>query len=716
MLEIAVEHVKRVRSVVHGRLESNPVSGPALQPDREPIHAGALSRITQSWIRCLNEYKLDPGASNDPEVVPLAELHLRQERLADLQAVAKVEMANLYQQLAGSGYAIMLTDRDGVLLNYFGDPAFTHAASKTGLMPGALWNERAQGTNGMGTCLFEQRPLTVHQDEHYLSRNIGLSCAAAPIFDHDGELVGVLDASGESHLAQQHTLALVSMSVQMIENRVFLQRFRHDYIVRFHNRPEFVGTLSEGAIALSVTGKVLAATRCALFQLGLRSRSEIVGRDIAELFNVTFCGLIDSSVRKAFHPVPIFETRNGARFFAVMYQPVAHGTARPVLRGGSDGAASAAAPRTAPPSGTAQTPLDALQFGDPSMAASIETVKRVLERNVAILLQGETGTGKEMFARAAHLSSSRAARPFVAINCASIPEALIESELFGYRSGAFTGASKEGQRGKLLQANGGTLFLDEIGDMPVTLQARLLRVLEEREVVPLGSETPVKLDIHLISATHCDLHKKICQGEFREDLYYRLQGVTIALPALRERADRRNLIRHLAAEESDEGNPVELDERLLDLLDRQRWPGNVRQLRHLLRTMIALRENDLLTTRDLPPDYPSGARVTAIAAILPGSPSSAGNKSGNDIPADMPRADAASMAAEPTSADIGIAAVAMPKLNPLESAERAALMQELARRDWNLSSVARELNISRNTLYRKLERLHITPPDKSLFH
>jgi transcriptional regulator of acetoin/glycerol metabolism len=249
-------------------------------------------------------------------------LRERQERLADVQAVAKVEMANLYQQLAGSGYAIMLTDREGVLLNYFGDPAFTHAASKTGLMPGAVWSERAQGTNGMGTCLFERRPVTVHQDEHYLSRNTGLSCAAAPIFDHDGELVGVLDASGESRLAQQHTLALVSMSVQMIENRVFLHQFRHDFILRFHNRPEFVGTLSEGAIALSVTGKVLAATRCALFQLGFTDRAEIVGRDITELFNITFPGLIDSTVRKAFHPVPIFEIRNGARFFAVVYQPL----------------------------------------------------------------------------------------------------------------------------------------------------------------------------------------------------------------------------------------------------------------------------------------------------------------------------------------------------------------------------------------------------------
>jgi transcriptional regulator of acetoin/glycerol metabolism len=664
MPNFAVEHVNRVRSVVQSR--------------HGPDRIGTANRITQSWIRCLDEYRLDPGTCAEPEVVSAAELQERQERLADVQAVAKVEMANLYQQLAGSGYAIMLTDREGVLLNYFGDPAFTHAASKTGLMPGAIWSERAQGTNGMGTCLFERRPVTVHQDEHYLSRNIGLSCAAAPIFDHEGELVGVLDASGESRLAQQHTLALVSMSVQMIENRVFLHQFRHDYILRFHNRPEFVGTLSEGAIALSVTGKVLAATRCALFQLGFNDRSAVVGRDITELFNISLSGLIDSSARKAFHPVPLYEIRNGARFFGVVYQPVSGSGGRHSVRLGLLPGVSAKESPAAP----ADTALDRLQFGDPLMAANVDKAKRVLERNVSIMLLGETGTGKELFARAIHASGSRASRPFIAINCASIPESLIESELFGYRSGAFTGASKDGQRGKLLQANTGTLFLDEIGDMPVALQARLLRVLEEREVLPLGSETPVKLDIRLISATHCDLPNKIALGEFREDLYYRLQGVTLTLPPLRERADRCALIRHLAAEESDDDGPVDLDAGLLALLDRQRWPGNVRQLRHLLRSMIALRETDRLTERDLPAEY-----CTGLSDATP-----------------APSQDAEPESALPSS------------LNTLESAERRALLQVLQRHDWNLSGVARELDISRNTLYRKLQRLNIKPPEKSLVH
>ncbi|MDB5936872.1 MAG: sigma-54-dependent Fis family transcriptional regulator [Massilia sp.] len=646
MSNFAVEHVKRVRSVVQNRMARSP--------------AASGSRITQSWIRCLNDYHLDPDSHEDPEVVGHAELQQRQHSLADLRSVAEVEMANLYQQLAGSGYAIMLTDRDGVLLNFFGDPSFTHAASKTGLMQGAIWSERVQGTNGMGTCLIERRPISVHQEEHYLSRNIGLSCAAAPIFNHSGELVAVLDASGESRLAQQHTLALVNASVQMIENRVFLHQFRSEYIVRFHNRPEFVGTLSEGAIAVTVTGRVLAATRRALLLLGFQSPADIEGRDITDLFNISFSGLIDCSVKKAFHPVPIFEIRNGARFFAVGYAP-----------------ASAPVPRaSALPAAGAATALDQLQFGDPLMLHNVQIAKRVVERNVAVMLLGETGTGKEKFARALHRSGSRADKPFVAINCASIPEALIESELFGYSSGAFTGARKDGQCGKILQANGGTLFLDEIGDMPVSLQTRLLRVLEEREVLPLGGDAPIKLDIRLVSATHSDLQARIALKQFREDLFYRLHGVTITLPPLRARTDRRELIHHLAMQESDGDGNVVIDPQLLAALDQHQWPGNIRQLRHLLRTMIALRETDLLTLADLPPEFGAAATPAATA------------------PAPAPDAN----------------------LNPLENAERHALIAELTRHGWNISTLARQLKISRNTLYRKVQRLNITNPDKAMLH
>ncbi|HSS47053.1 MAG TPA: sigma 54-interacting transcriptional regulator, partial [Burkholderiales bacterium] len=248
----------------------------------------------------------------------------------------------------------------------------------------------------------------------------------------------------------------------------------------------------------------------------------------------------------------------------------------------------------------------------------------------------------------------------------------IESELFGYKAGAFTGASREGQRGKIFQANGGTLFLDEIGDMPIQLQARLLRVLEEREVLPLGSEIPIKVDIKLISATHCNLTEKIVKGEFRQDLYYRLNGLSVSLPPLRERVDKSNLIKHILAAENTDKHKVEVDDQALEALERYYWPGNIRQLRNVLRTVLALREDDVITIKDLPQEIGGGR-----------APLHENNNSA-------------------------------ATLNPLESAERDALTRELESHHWNITNVARQLKISRNTLYRKMQRLNIKDPNKDI--
>ncbi|MCA4129244.1 sigma-54-dependent transcriptional regulator EatR, partial [Pseudomonas aeruginosa] len=281
---------------------------------------------------------------------------------------------------------------------------------------------------------------------------------------------------------------------------------------------------------------------------------------------------------------------------------------------------------------------------------------------VPLLLNGETGSGKEAFAKAVHLAGPRAEQAFVALNCAAIPETLIESELFGYRGGSFTGARKEGMRGKLQQADGGTLFLDEIGDMPLALQTRLLRVLEERRVVPLGGE-PEDVDVRLISATHRDLAELVADGRFREDLYYRLNGMVVSLPPLRERSDREELLDYLLAEEA-RGQRIQLDGEVRQGLLAYRWPGNVRQMRTVLRTLVALCEDGRVGLRDLPADIRQ-----ALAALPPAA-----------------------------------AAPAPAAGNSLDDAERAALLAALDGQRWHVSRVAEQLGISRNTLYRKLRR------------
>ncbi|WP_197346230.1 sigma-54 interaction domain-containing protein, partial [Ralstonia pseudosolanacearum] len=285
---------------------------------------------------------------------------------------------------------------------------------------------------------------------------------------------------------------------------------------------------------------------------------------------------------------------------------------------------------------------------------------RVFEHDVPLLLHGETGTGKEAFARAVHQASSRAAQPFVAVNCAAIPETLIESELFGYRGGSFTGARREGMRGKLQQADGGTLFLDEIGDMPLALQSRLLRVLEERAVVPIGGEAQT-VDVRIVSASHRDMEARVRDGRFREDLYYRLNGLRITLPPLRERADKAALLAHVLAEES-RGRPARLDDDARDALLAQPWPGNVRQLRNVLRTLVALSDDGRIRLRDLPPELRPPAMASAAAPA------------------------------------------------PLDNAEKAALLAALQAQQWRMTHAAKALGISRNTLYRKLRKHGIARP------
>ena len=302
--------------------------------------------------------------------------------------------------------------------------------------------------------------------------------------------------------------------------------------------------------------------------------------------------------------------------------------------------------------------------------------RQLFAKQVPILLQGATGTGKEAFAKALHHSGLWFDKAFVTVNCAAIPESLIESELFGYTRGAFTGALKEGRVGKILQSNGGTLFLDEIGDMPLMLQTRLLRVIEEREIVPLGSDQAIPVTLHVISATHRDIRQMIQDGEFREDLYYRLNGITLHLPLLRDRADKADLIRTLLQEENSDQDSIEIAEDAFQRLLDYSWPGNIRQLRNALRTASALCRDGTIRLSNLPQEI-----LHTDASARPDQ--AASGEAVGDAPAENP----------PSAA--------------LRDAECAALLRELERMHWNISRTAQALGISRNTLYRKIHKHNI---------
>jgi transcriptional regulator of acetoin/glycerol metabolism len=613
----------------------------------------------------MERYSIDPAEKH--RVLQIERNHLieHQERLENIVQIAQLEMKNLFQQISGSGFAILLSDTEGVILNSISDPSLVQDFSCAGLWMGGIWSEDQEGTNAIGTCLIERRPIIVHLNEHYRCANVNLTCSASPIFDPDGNLLAVLDVSSmkcqDSKQSQRHTLALVMLYATLIENCNFIQQFRNAWVLRFHSQPEFVGSLSEGILALSGEGRILAANRSALSQLS-RDRRELLGRPISDIFDIHSNNLMGHAYYQPHVVWPIRDWR-GNRFSAMLRGPDRHSFANNPTT------------KTLEPTETpVPMTLDTLQGGDPCMTHTVRCARRVMNKNISILLLGETGTGKEVLARAIHEASDRVQKPFVAVNCAAIPENLIESELFGYAHGAFTGARREGMRGKILQANGGTLFLDEIGDMPLHLQTRLLRVLETQEVEPLGSGAVVSVALNVICATHCNLQELVNRGAFREDLYYRLNGIVLTLPPLRERADRVLLICSTLATQA-QGERVHLSAEAFAALSCYSWPGNIRQLRNVLRTALALCEDNKIRLEDLPSEIPQ-----------------------------FPRMDLSQRNAEPNPA---------AQEDALGRAEREAVLHALERCHWNITRTARYLSMSRNNLYRKLKKHGIKPPSYS---
>ncbi|MBC7455575.1 MAG: sigma-54-dependent Fis family transcriptional regulator [Massilia sp.] len=622
-----------------------------------------------------HSYGLCPGAR--PDFSPLAHndlsLLIQQNRMLYTHAVPAME--TLYQQIVNTHNMVILTDAKGVIVHSLGDDDFLEKASRVALQPGVAWSEQSKGTNAIGTAIAEKTATLVHADQHYLSANHFLTCSAAPITDHQGNVVGVLDVSGDQRSFHKHTMALVRMSALMIENQLFSAAFEDSITLHFHARPEFIGTLMEGIAAFTPGGRFLSANRTGLHQLGL-SFSALQSHTFSSLFGMPVSAIFDH-YRTAAPGLLNLCMHSGVRVYGRAHLRLTNEVQ--ALSGNSErsGGAAASASQSSQAAHAAQAALAArrlsglryLNTGDPQLEQVIAKVNKVLGRDIPILIMGETGTGKELLAQAIHNDSPRAMGPFVAVNCASIPETLIESELFGYEDGAFTGARKKGSVGKILQANGGTLFLDEIGDMPFALQARLLRVLQERMVTPLGSDKSIPVNVELICATNHNLRERIARGLFREDLYYRLNGLVVKLPPLRERTDLETVVKKILATESNGARYAVTDE-VLRLFKRHKWPGNFRQLTNLLRTAIIMADDEHeIGLRHMPDDFL------------------------DDI--DMHHAPDPALSAERLLATGA----------KLEEMEHSVILKSLEAHGGNVSATARALGVSRNTIYRKVPNL-----------
>jgi len=588
----------------------------------------ASSRIVNSWRRCLVNHKLDPARQGPPQTFTEAEVRHAAEPMEETIRLAMPELDDLARALRDAGYCVNLADANATMLfSRLPGEADARMFLDWKIYTGSNFAETFEGTNGLGTALAEEKPILVHRDEHFRAQWHMFSCAVAPLFDQAGRLAGAVNITScredLERTAHQLALAVTMQATRRMEGAIFRAHFSNAWIATVP------GDGGSGLIAYDDDRRVVGACRSARALLGLTDGMIASGIDVSRYVR------FDHQAVRGTDELVELRRADGS--------PLGQGHVAPPMR-----AKPLAARRDAPVDRF--DALHRLAGRDPEMVKSVKRLGAVIDRDLPVLLQGETGVGKDVFARAIHAASNRARNNYVALNCAAMPESLIDAELFGYEAGAFTGARRDGSKGLIVQAHGGTLFLDEIGDMPIALQTRLLRVLENREVWPLGALKPVAVDIRLISATHRDLGGMVEEGSFRADLYFRLRGIAVRLPALRERADRDDIIRQIAREEAP---GCRLSDEAWSQLVAYPYPGNMRQLRHVLRLAGCTAENGVITDADL------------------------------DLPPFR--------TAEPD----------------LEAAERATIVDALRKHGGRVTEAARALRLSRATLYRKVKAMKI---------
>jgi len=533
----------------------------------------ATPLLSDSWFRS-QLYGLDRTADDFPRV--------RQGELADvlasnagLQQFAQPVIQRLAQQMAQQQSVVVLSDASGLVLHTFGDMQSMERAQQFALAPGNLWSECGRGTNAIGTALAINDGCEIDGQQHFLTLNQDLYCAAMPLQMPNGQIAGVIDISGPAHFSHAHTFGWVKAAAKQIEY-LWVKQSLHpqQWLMSLHAQPQGIDTVDELLLVFS-DNLLTAANRLAMRELQLSAE---------QLGSLTFQQLFPQQPQQA-TSVPLTLDMTRQRYYFRLRAPQRRHFAAPA------------------------SPASDLPF---SLGREGEKLVRLLNAGVSLCIHGETGSGKEFVSRALHQQSRWCEGNFVAINCAAIPEALIESELFGYQPGAFTGASKNGYIGKIREADGGVLFLDEIGDMPLALQTRLLRVLQEKEVAPLGSSRSWPVNFAVMCATHRDLAQRVAAGEFREDLLYRLQEFAMTIPPLRDWPDVPGFIQRLWHELGAGERDIQLAPALVTSLAQLPWPGNVRQLRSLLRVLLALADDgEEVTERHLPAEY----RLTAARPL-----------------------------------------------------------------------------------------------------
>ena len=635
---------------------------PGSRSDERP--SKVREEILDSWKRS-KDLGVNAGKLASRKIVDENQLYLRRQRNAALRRAASAAFKRLEPHLKEAKTILILADDQGIIIDAIGDELVLDEGQGIHLEIGGDWSENTIGTNGIGTALRTGKPAYVHASEHFAEGVQSWTCAGAPIRDpFTQSTIGVVDLSGPPQIFRQHNVALVLATAREIEIALAEQkqaertRLLEAFLVSDHGRAH------DSVVLVDHSGRVL-------FRRGLE---EDVLQDAAELavgykLLPKLEGLSDQDIPKL---LPVSVEAQGVEWLKL--EGEFRGAAVFLKDKGKTPRRAVETCKIRPRANVAEGELQIVGTS-PKMINAIGLAERAAQANVPILIHGETGVGKELFARLIHSRLPNENAPYVPVNCAAISSELIGAELFGYADGAFTGAVAGGRSGKFELAHGGVLCLDEIGDMPIELQPYLLRALEQRAIYRVGDSKRRPVDVRLVAMTNRDLREEIDKGSFRRDLFYRIGVMTIEVPPLRERGDDiPALIEHFSEHYAEEiGRPrMVFADNALKQLSSYQWPGNVRELRNVVQRFYLVKTDTVVTVQDLPPEIQTdleSAAADSLEHIL-------GGYSGD-----------------------------------LESIEARAIRRTIFAENGNLTRVAGFLGISRPTLYRKMKRYRILKSD-----
>ncbi|GGI82348.1 sigma-54-dependent Fis family transcriptional regulator [Shewanella gelidii] len=614
--------------------------------------------LTDSWSRSQASGLLETAKPDDYRLSNAGLEHKRHLHQQLIELVQSHAVPLFKQLMAHSASRLILSDRDGFVLQYWGAEQYSNKMATVALDAGVNWHEQHKGTNAIGTALAARQAVSVIGEQHFFSQHRFMSCSACPIFSPSGDLVAVLDITSEQQKHSQQTLMLVSSLAQQVETALLCHLPDSHYRVDVAAQSNLVHSGWQGIVVADREGKLLG---CNPMAKQLLTRPQI-GDDLAKHFGQDWNLARSISAAANLH----VQTQSLPQIKAFKHPRVL--------------------PARQEPTKNQQVEV---RFHDPKLERAWQQANKVVSRSIPLLILGETGVGKEQFVKKLHSQSARQQHPLVAVNCAAIPAELVESELFGYQAGAFTGASRTGFVGKIREAHRGFLFLDEIGEMPLAAQGRLLRVLQEREVTPIGSNSAYKVDIQVVAATHTDLPSRVAQGLFREDLYYRLNGLLVSLPPLRERLDKNRIIHKLHRRYGDSGQQI--SPQLLNTLSEYHWPGNLRELDNLMQVACLMAEGQAQLQWHHLSDLQQQLllRQPTTTQLEPSA-----------------QTDAADSAFHHQYADNSVPARQAPISTtiPIQQTVEAEVRQVYLACQGNVSAAAKQLGVSRNTLYRKLKK------------